>query len=274
MFNEAFASQALHMTLAAFCAVGLGVAGIHALMLRRQPDNWFHRAAFRIAFPIGAIGAVLMPVSGDMSAKYLAEAQPVKLAAMEGHWETMERAPLLIGGWPDEEAEETPYAIPIPGGLSFLAFGEFDAEVMGLSDVPRDERPPVLVPHLSFQVMVGAGTAMLGLVFLWFYLIVRRRDPTRSRRFLGLVAAGTPLGFVAIEAGWFVTEVGRQPWIIRGLMRTSEAVTPMPRLVIPFTVFTLLYLVLAIVVFALMRYQVFASPEAEGPGQEGADAGA
>lgn len=260
MFNTAAFTQIVHMLLAAFVAIGFAVAAVHAFMLLRDRDNPFHRKALSIALTIGAISAVLQPVSGDLSAKMVAETQPAKLAAMEGHWQTERGAPLRLLGWPDEEAEETRWAIEIPYLFSILAYGDPHAEVMGLSDLPADERPPVAIVHIAFQIMVLAGLFMAAVGLLGGWLAWRRRERLMSRWYLKLVIACGPLGFIAIEAGWTVTEVGRQPWIIQGLMRTRDAVTPMPNLVVPFLTFTLLYCLLAVVVIVLMRRLVFASP--------------
>jgi cytochrome d ubiquinol oxidase subunit I len=260
MWNPAAATQVVHMLLAIFVAIGFAVAGIHAYMLLRDPGNLFHKRAYTIALVVGGFFALLQPISGDLSAKMLAEHQPVKLAAMEAHWETERRAPLRIGGWPDEDEEVTRWAIEIPAALSILAHMDPDAEILGLSDVPRDERPPVAVVHLAFQIMVAAGFAMLGVAGLGAWLFWRKNRVPTGRRFLKLVVLSGPLGFIAIEAGWVVTEVGRQPWIIHGIMRTSEAVTPMPHLVVPFLVFSVLYLFLGVIVVAMLRRYVFASP--------------
>jgi cytochrome d ubiquinol oxidase subunit I len=147
---------------------------------------------------------------------------------------------------------ETRWAIRIPKGLSLLAFHDPNAEVKGLEAFPRDEWPPVAVTHAAFQVMVGLGGAM-ALVSLWtLWLWWRKRPFEASRAYLGALVAVAPMGLIAIEAGWVVTEVGRQPWIIQGVMRTSEAVTPMPGLVVPFLMFTLLYLFLGVVVIWLL----------------------
>lgn len=260
MFNPAAFTQTLHMTIAAFQAVGFAVAAIHAFMLLRDPLNLFHRRAFAIALTVGAVMAIIQPFAGDLSAKQVAEYQPIKLAAMEGQWETERGAPLRLGGWPDQAAEETRYALEIPYVLSFLAYADPTAEVTGLKAFPAEDRPPVAITHLAFQIMVGAGLAMMsaGLVGAW--LAWRYKRLPDSRWYLWLVVCCGPLGFMAIEAGWVVTEVGRQPWIIYNVMRTAEAVTPMPGLVVPFTTFTVLYIFLAIVVVYLLRRQVFASP--------------
>jgi cytochrome d ubiquinol oxidase subunit I len=260
MLNPAAFQQTLHMTIAAYQAVGFAVAGVHALGLLREPRNLFHRRAFALALTVGGTAAVLQPVSGDVSAKQVARWQPVKLAAMEAQWETQRGAPLRIGGWPDEEAETTRWAAEIPRGLSFLATGDFDGEVRGLTSVPREDRPPVAIVHLAFQLMVACGLFMAAVAALGAVLAWRRRRLPDDPAFLRLVVLAAPLGFLAIEAGWVVTEVGRQPWIIHGVLRTADAVTPMPGLVVPFAAFTLLYLVLAGIVIVLMRRQVFASP--------------
>src|SRR5439155_14763256 len=136
-------------------------------------------------------------------------------------------APLRIGGFADERAEVTRFALEIPRMLSVLAFGRADAEVKGLRAVPRADRPPVAITHLAFQLMVGCGTAMLGVALLGAALWRRRRGLPTAPWFLRLVVLASPLGLIAIEAGWTVTEVGRQPWIVYGVMRTRDAVTPM-----------------------------------------------
>jgi cytochrome d ubiquinol oxidase subunit I len=260
MLNPAALTQTLHMTIAAFQAVAFLVAGIHAYMLLRDRDNLFHRHAFAIALTVGAIMSVIQPVVGDMSAKHVAQYQPIKLAALEGQWETEKSAPLRIGGLPDEENEVTRYALEIPYGLSFLAFGDPHAEVMGLKEVPEADRPPVAVTHIAFQIMVGLGMFMMGVGLLGGWLAWRRKRLPDAPWYLWLVTVTAPMGIIAIEAGWTVTEVGRQPWVVYGLVRTADAVTPMTGLVVPFVTFTLLYLVLWVAVVVLLKRQVFDSP--------------
>jgi len=262
MMNPAAFPQVLHMTLAAYASTGLVVAGIHAWPLLRQPRNAFHRRALAVALLIGAPAAVLQPISGDLSARFVAHWQPAKLAAMEGQFKTERGAPLRIGGWPDEAAGETRYAIEIPYALSILAFKDPHAEVKGLEAFPREDWPPVAIVHVAFQVMVGLGSylALVSAAALW--LMWRRRDLTRRRWLLRALVVAAPMGFICTEAGWIVTEVGRQPWIIYGLMRTADAVTPMPGLVVPFAVFTALYCVLGVAVAWLLYQQVLKSPQA------------
>ena len=260
MLNPAAFHQTLHMTLAAFAATGFAVAGIHAFLLLKDPVNAFHRRAMSIALLVGAPAAILQPISGDLSARSVARDQPVKLAAMEAHFETMAGAPLTVGGWPDVEAGTLRYAIKIPYGLSLLAFHDPKAVVKGLKDFPREDWPNVPIVHVAFQIMVALGT-YLALISLWVGLTAfRGADVAANRRLLQAIVLAAPMGFIAIEAGWTVTEVGRQPWIIHGVLRTADAVTPMPELIVPFLLFTLLYFFLGVIVVWLLYRQIIRSP--------------
>lgn len=261
MLNPASFTQVLHMLIGTFQALAFAVAAIHAWALLKGGHRTFHRTALGIVLPVGFVCALLQPLSGDLSAKMLAKWQPIKLAAMEAHWETERGAPFRIGGWPDEVEEETRYSLEIPYLLSFLAHGDPNAEVIGLKSVPPEDRPPVAIVHISFQLMVGFGmimvaTSCLGIWFWW-----RHRRLPDDPWFLKLLIWNGPLGMLAIEAGWIATEVGRQPWVIQGIMRTSDAVTPMPRVWITLTLFTMMYIALSIVVVRLMKNQVFATME-------------
>ncbi|MFD1095612.1 cytochrome ubiquinol oxidase subunit I [Salegentibacter chungangensis] len=253
--NPAWFTEALHMTLAAFVATSFGVAGIHAFQILRGKNPELHKKAFKMALWFGAIAAILQPISGDLSAKDVAERQPVKLAAMEAHYETEKGAPLFIGGIVDEEKKEVNYKIEVPKALSFLAFGDFDAEVKGLNDFPEDELPPVAIVHYAFQVMVGIGTLLM-LAGLLFFFSLKKKKWTNSKWYWWFFMLLAPLGFIAIEAGWVVTEVGRQPWIIHGIMRTEDAVTPMPGMKFSFYMYVLVYFVLAVTVTWLMSRQI------------------
>jgi cytochrome d ubiquinol oxidase subunit I len=263
MFNPAALSQVLHMTAATFIAIGFAVAAVHAWMLLRDPANRFHRRAYAIALLVGGCASVLGPLTGDLSAKDVARRQPLKLAAMEAHWETARGAALLIGGWPDESAEETRWALRVPYALSLLAHNDPFAEVKGLKEWPADERPPVAIVHVAFQVMVACGSWLVALAALGAWQGWRRRGLPLAPWYLRLVVLSGPLGFLAIEAGWIVTEVGRQPWIIYQVMRTAEAVTPVPYMGLRLLVFGAVYVFLAVVVVVLMRQQVFQSPRAQ-----------
>ena len=263
MANAAAFSETLHMTLAAYAGTGLTVAGIHAVALLRGNRSAFHRLALGIALALGAPAAILQPLSGDVSARSVAVHQPAKLAALEAHFETQRGAPFHIGGWPDVDERETRWAIRIPRALSLLAFHDPNAEVKGLDTVPRDEWPPVAIVHIAFQIMVALGTimALVSVWALWRWWRGRAIDAVvDDRRLLRTLALVTPMGFLAIEAGWTVTEVGRQPWVIHGVLRTADAVTPMPGLVVPFLIFTLLYVLLGAIVVYLLRQQFIRAP--------------
>jgi cytochrome d ubiquinol oxidase subunit I len=260
MMNPASFQQVLHMILAAYAATGFAVAGIHAFLLLREPLNTFHRRALAIGVMVGAPAALLQPISGDVSARNVAQYQPAKLAAMEALFRTEKPAPLVIGGWPDMETGELHYALKIPYGLSLLAHHDPEAEVKGLDQVPREDWPHVPIVHLGFQIMVAIGSA-LALVALWsLWILIRQREIASHPLLLRAIALCAPLGFIAIEAGWVVTEVGRQPWVIHGVLRTSAAVTPMPGLTFTFLLFTLLYLFLGIVVGWMLYSQIIRSP--------------
>ncbi|KQN33341.1 cytochrome BD ubiquinol oxidase subunit I [Pedobacter sp. Leaf41] len=256
MFNKAWFSQALHMCLAAFTATGFAVAGVHALMILRNKNRDFHFKAFRIAAVFACIGAILQPLSGDISAKDVAERQPAKLAAMEALYKTEKPAPLLIGGIVNEKDKTVKGAIKIPGALSFLAHGDFHAEVKGLDQIPENEHPPVAITHYAFQIMVGIGTLLALISVIFFINMIRKRSVIDKRWLLKLFVASIPLGYIALEAGWVVTEVGRQPWIIYGIMRTKDAVTPMPGIAYSFYIFSAIYISLSIVVTFLLYRQI------------------
>ncbi|MFO7446856.1 MAG: cytochrome ubiquinol oxidase subunit I [Ignavibacteriaceae bacterium] len=261
MFNDAWVSQCLHMTIAAFEATAFAVAGLHAILYMKNRQITLHKNAMVIALIIGSIAAIVQPLSGDFSAKDVAKRQPVKLAAMEGQFKTEKGAPLTIGGIPDEKSRTMEYGIKIPGALSFLAYGDFNAEVKGLEEFPEENWPPVLITHLAFQVMVACGTilALLGIVF-WIFKL-KWKNLLEHKWFLIAVGICTPLGFIAVEAGWIVTEVGRQPWIIYDIMKTADAVTPVPGQIFHLSAFTLVYAVLTVVAVWLMKRQIKALHE-------------
>ena len=268
MFNPSAFAEGLHMTSAAFLAVGMLVAGIHAYALRHEPNNLFHRRALAIALTVGGLAALVQPATGHVAAETVARNQPVKLAAMEAAWETERGAPFRIGGIPDAAAEVTSWAIEVPGLLSFLAYGDVDAEVKGLKAFPKADRPPVSVVHYAFQVMLASGAITAGVAGIGLLLAIRRRAVPTDRWFLGLLVLQAPAGLIGIEAGWVVTEVGRQPWVIQGVMRTADAVTPTPGLEVHFLAFSLLYLLLGLVVVGLMRRIVAHAPHLDADGRE------
>ena len=244
MFPPGWAHEVIHVLLSSYVATGFAVAGIHAFLLRRTPGSAFHRAALGIALGVGGVAALLQPLSGDLSARQVAETQPVKLAALEGHFRTQRGAPLLV----------------IPYGLSLLAFHDPHAEVKGLEAFPRDTWPNTLLVHLAFDVMVGLGTLLALVSLAGAMLAWRARGVPTGRRYLAAVVAAGPLGFLALEAGWLVTEWGRQPFTIRDVMRTAQAVTPVSNLAVPFAGFMLLYVFLAVMVGLLLWRQIAHAP--------------
>lgn len=245
--------MALHSSLACYMAVSFAIAGWYAGRLLRGPRDDYSRSALVVSMSVAGIAALVQPFSGDLLAKYVFKTQPTKFAAMEGQFQTESHAPLRIGGWPDEQARTTRYAWEIPGGLSFLATWNPAAEIPGLDQVPSRDWPNVKLTHFAFQIMVGAGTALLALsAWFWWSYARRRSASLDNRKLLACVAISAPLGFIALEAGWFVTEVGRQPWIIQGVMRTEEAVTPASGVITFFIVFSVLYAVLGLTVIGLL----------------------
>jgi len=256
MFNNAWFSQALHMSIAAFAATGFAVAGVHALMILRKRNITFHTEAFKIAAIFAVAAAILQPLSGDLSAKFVAKTQPAKLAAMEALFKTQRHAPLLIGGIPDVQNKTVQHGIELPGMLSFMIYEDADKEVKGLDAIPVENQPPVAITHYAFQIMVGLGSALFLLAVMYIIALVKKRSWLGTTWILKLFVAAIPAGFIAIEAGWVVTEVGRQPWIINGYLRTADAVTPMPGIAWSFYLFTAVYITLSIAVIFLLYRQI------------------
>jgi cytochrome d ubiquinol oxidase subunit I len=256
MFNDAWRSQAIHMTLAAFISTAFAVAGVHAWLLLKNRGRAFHHQAVKTALIFGSAAALLQPLSGDFSAKDVAKRQPLKLAAMEALYKTSKPADLVIGGLPNDNEQRVNYAIHVPKGLSFLAKGDWNAEVEGLDTVVPEDRPPVLFTHIAFQLMVMIGFFLAFVALLYVVFSAGWRRVLMKNWWLRVVAFTTPLGFIAVEAGWTVTETGRQPWIIYGIMRTKDAVSSMPGLRYSFLVVTVVYLFLSLIIVWLMLRQI------------------
>lgn len=252
MFNRAWPMQALHMLVAAFQATTIAAAGLHAYGLLKGQAPALNRRALYYAMPLFAISSLVQPLVGDLSAKSVARRQPEKLAAMEAHFHTQNGAPLLIGGIPDADKMEVKYGLYIPKLLSFLAYGDFNAEVKGLDAFPRDEWPPVAITHYAFQIMVGLGMLMFAMALIWLYAQIKKRDLLASRAWLRALFWMAPSGFIAIQAGWIVTEVGRQPWIIYRIMRTADSVTPVTGLEWSLIIIVTLYTALSVIAFGLL----------------------
>lgn len=252
MFNKAWPLQAIHMLVAAFQATTIAAAGLHAFGLLRGQAPELNRRALRYLLPVFAVSSLIQPLIGDLSAKSVARRQPEKFAAMEALFKTQEGAPLLIGGVPDVEKMEVNHGIHIPKLLSFLAYGDFNAEVKGLDAYPRDEWPPVAITHYSFQLMVAIGVIMFIMAIIWLVARARKRDLLESRAWLKTLFWMAPSGMIAIQAGWIVTEVGRQPWIIYRVMRTADSVTPVTGLEWMLVTIVVLYTALSVIAFGLL----------------------
>ena len=270
MFPPGWAHEVIHVLLSSYLATGFAVAGIYALRLLRRPASALDRAALGLALLVGGAAAIVQPVSGDFSARQVAQTQPVKLAALEGQFRTERGAPLRIGGLPDPDAGTTRFALEIPRGLSLLAFHDPGAEVRGLAEFPREVWPPVRHVHLAFQVMVGLGTLLAALAAAGLWLAVRRRPWPRA--YLRAVAIAGPAGFVALEAGWLVTEWGRQPFTVHGVLTTAQSVTPVARLDVPLVLFVAVYVLLGVVTALLLYRQIAATPTTANAGSGGGSA--
>jgi cytochrome d ubiquinol oxidase subunit I len=213
-----------HTVSGAYVLSAFFVMGISAWHLLKNQHVDFFTRSFKIALVFGLASSLFVAGIGDTHGVHVAKVQPVKLAAMESHWETTTRAPLHIFAIPDEKNERNLIEFgSIPGILSFLGYHDFNAEVKGLRDFPADERPPVLLTFISFRVMVGLGTLF---ILLTVYGMFRRNRLLESRNYLKIMLFAIPLPYIAIELGWVLAEVGRQPWIVYGLMRTSDAASP------------------------------------------------
>ncbi|MDB4948323.1 MAG: cytochrome bd ubiquinol oxidase subunit [Gemmatimonadetes bacterium] len=255
----AWPQMALHSTLACYVSTAFACSGVYALGMLRGRRDVYHRSGLGISMAVGAIAAVLQGISGDVSARGVAAQEPAKLAAMEAHYRTGPRVPLLVGGIPDPAADTVRWALRIPAGLSLLLHEDPDAVVVGLDSVPRNLRPNVAVVHAAFDVMVGCATVLvaLGVAYWW----MRRKRREASRWLLRALVVGSPLGYVALQAGWIVTEAGRQPWMIGGVLLTRDGVTPVAEVPVTLFGFSLLYLALGTALALLLRRLATGSPE-------------
>lgn len=249
LFNPAMPAEALHGTLACYVAVATAAAGVYAwALLRGYADRRaYNRAGLVLALGVAAVALPLQLVAGDLSARSVAAFEPAKLAAMEGLYNTRSGAPEVIGGLPDPGAHSIRYGIPIPKLLSFLAYDDPNATVRGLDSFPARTTADARLVHPVFDLMVGSGFLMLGALAVAGYSAWRRRGRggiVASRPALLGVLVGAPFGFIALEAGWLTTEFGRQPWIVHGFLRTSEAVTPRTGVSLIFLLLMLVYLAL------------------------------
>lgn len=251
----------LHTVSAAYILTGFFVMGISAYHLLRKQHTIFFTKSFRLALGMALIFSIVAVVQGHMNGAKVASAQPTKLAAMESLWETTKSAPQYLVVIPDEKNQTNRMQWgAIPGALSMLAYHSKDATVKGLKDFPEDERPPVTITFLSFRTMVGLGFLFLLLTIVgWF----KRNKLEESPRFLKIMLYAIPLPYIAAEAGWALAEVGRQPWVVYGVMRTSDAVSPIAssQVVVSLVAFVLVYSLLGAAAFYLIATHARKGPE-------------
>jgi cytochrome bd ubiquinol oxidase subunit I len=267
LFNSHLWHEAVHMYVAGFIVASALVAAVYAAAWLRGRRDAYHRAGLIVPLAVLCLAAPAQIVIGDWAARTVAEEQPTKLAAMEALQETTEGADLTVGGWYVDG--EIYGGVSIPDLLSLLAFHDPDATVEGLNEVRADDRPPVAWVRNSFQLMVGIGTllALLGLWFLWYRW--RRRALPRTPWFYRLVVLAGPASLVALISGWFVTEIGRQPWIVYELMRVEEAVTGAEGIPVGYATLVVVYIGLYSVALYMLRRLARRPPETEvkpGPG--------
>jgi cytochrome d ubiquinol oxidase subunit I len=264
--TQPFAYQTFfHTVSGAYILAGFFVMGVSAYHLLRRQNTGFFTKSFRLGLIFALIFSLAEIVQGHIHAGEVAKIQPAKLAAMESFWETRAEAPQVLFVIPDEAREGNRVEVGrIPGLLSLLAFHTPTATVKGLKDFPKEDRPPVALTFIAFRLMVGLGVLFVGLTVVgWF----KRNRLESSPRFLKVMLWAIPLPYVALQAGWIVTEVGRQPWIVYGLMRTREAVSPIAVSQVGTTLaaFILVYTLLGVVAFYLIRKQVLRGPEPAAP---------
>lgn len=243
MFNPAMPTKVAHVLATAYMTSAFILASIGAYRLLKGSNHVYHKKALFLTLKIGLVFSIAAAVIGDFSGKYLAEYQPEKLAAAEWHFETHEGAPLMLYGVLDDG--EVKYAIKIPYALSILAHSNPNAEVIGLNDFEEDEIPPLYI-HYLFDSMVTIGMWLTALSLLYVLGVLFKMSFIHTRWFRWLIVLGGPLAMLAIELGWWFAEVGRQPWILRGIMRTEEAATKSGQVDMMLLLFAGLYLVLAI----------------------------
>ena len=268
IFNPSFPYRFIHMVIAAYLTTAFVVGGVGGFYLLRKRFVPHARIMFGMAMLMAVFVAPLQLLFGDMHGLNTFEHQPAKVAAMEGLWETQRGAPLKLFGWPDQEAEETKYALNIPKLSSLILTHDLDGEVKGLKDWPKAERPPAALVFWTFRIMVGIGMAMiLTGVFAAFLYWRKRLFETRWFQWWCLLLA--PAGFISVLAGWFVTEVGRQPYIVYGVLLTAETASPVSgvQVALSLLAFVIIYgLVFGAGVYYIVRLIL------KGPGENTQDA--
>ncbi|WP_319765343.1 cytochrome ubiquinol oxidase subunit I [Maridesulfovibrio sp.] len=248
--------QFLHNAFGSFIVASFFIMSISAYHLLKKNEVEFFNKSFKLGLATAFIFSILVAVQGHSHAQDVAVHQPEKLAAMESLWDTApDGAPMYLLSMPDEKNEKNAVEfLGIPGGLSFLAFNSFDAPVKGLKEWPKEDRPPVLVTFLSFRLMVGLGT-LFPILCIWGWR--NRKNLVENKLYLRIMLLALPLPYVSMWAGWAVAEVGRQPWIVYGMMKTTDAVSPIAtgQVAFSFIALTSLYTLLgAAEIFLLAKF--------------------
>ena len=251
LFNDNLWHELVHMYLAGFVVCGFAVAGVYAFGWMRGRRSAYHRAALIVPLTVACLAIPVQLLVGDWAARTVAENQPLKLAAFEGLQQTEEGAPFDLGGIYYDGSNHL--GVQIPDLLSLLAFHNPNATVQGLDTVPKSDQPPVAVVRNAFNVMVGLGTALAALAAVYLIVWFRKARLPRSKWFYRAVVIAGPAAFVALIAGWITTEVGRQPWIVYQVMRTSEAVTGATSVPVGYATVAAVYAGLAAMVIWLLR---------------------
>jgi cytochrome d ubiquinol oxidase subunit I len=251
------------MYLAGYIVAGFLVAGVYAYAWLKGRRDRYHRTALVVTLAFACLAAPVQVIVGDWAGREVAQNQPVKLAAFEGLSQTQDGAPFTIGGFYDAGTGDVRFGIRIPKLLSLLAYHDPNAQVTGLDSVPPQDRPPVNIVRFAFQTMIGIGTALALLGVVFFFTWWRKRRLPRSPWFFRAVMAAGPLAFVALIAGWVTTEVGRQPWIVYNVMRTTQAVTDGKGLAVGYAFLLLVYVSLGVAVAWLLRRLARRPPETE-----------
>jgi cytochrome d ubiquinol oxidase subunit I len=252
--NSFFWHEFIHMYLAAFIVAGFLVGAVYAAGLLRGRNDRFHRTALLIPLTVAAVAAPAQLFVGDWAAREVAEKQPVKLASFEGLAKTTKGAPLHLLGWYEKDTGEVKGGVSFPDLLSFLATHHFESTVQGLDSVPPDDRPQAInVIRYAFETMVGIGTLLATIATAHLFFWLRRRRLWQNRWFLRAIVVAGPLSVVALIAGWVTTEVGRQPYVVYGLMRTTDAVTGADGIPVGYATLAAVYVALGFAVWWLLR---------------------
>ncbi|AYC30293.1 cytochrome ubiquinol oxidase subunit I [Paenisporosarcina cavernae] len=250
MLNPAMPTKVAHVVITAYMTSAFVLGSIAAYRLLKGSNHVYHKKALFLTMKLGLIFSIGAAIIGDFSGKYLAEYQPEKLAAAEWHFETEEGAGLILFGVLDDG--EVKYEIKVPYALSILAHNDPTAEVIGLEEFAEEDIPPLYI-HYLFQVMVGIGSLMILVSLIYVLGRWRQWQFVHSKNYFRLMVAGGPLAVIAIEAGWWFAEVGRQPWILRGIMRTEDAATSSGQVDLMLMLFAGLYLVLGVGSIVVLR---------------------